>query len=104
MLKIASLAMSIATATLSLSFVACDLVGAASWSTLSRPTGRATRVIITEYDLLRPTIRPYDVIVIRKEWSGIPASGNRPWESLTPKQARSRNTLCPCLNQGFPLV
>jgi streptogramin lyase len=36
-----------------------------SWSyklqTLPRPTGRATRVIITEYQLPRPTIAPHDV-------------------------------------------
>ena len=37
----------------------------AGWSyplkTLSRPTGRATRVLITEYDLPRKTIAPHDV-------------------------------------------
>ena len=31
--------------------------------TLPRPTGKATHVIITEYDLPRPTIEPHDVIV-----------------------------------------
>jgi virginiamycin B lyase len=31
--------------------------------TLARPTGRATRVIVTEYDLPRPTTEPHDVIV-----------------------------------------
>jgi len=31
--------------------------------TLPRPNGRATRVIITEYDLPRPTTEPHDVIV-----------------------------------------
>src|SRR5205085_3624479 len=31
--------------------------------TLPRPTGRATRVVITEYDLPRETIQPHDVIV-----------------------------------------
>jgi streptogramin lyase len=31
--------------------------------TLPRPTGRATRVIVTEYDLPRPTTEPHDVIV-----------------------------------------
>jgi streptogramin lyase len=29
--------------------------------TLPRPTGRATRVIVTEYDMPRPTIAPHDV-------------------------------------------
>src|SRR5947209_3938238 len=31
--------------------------------TLPRPTGRATRAIVTEYDLPRPTTEPHDVIV-----------------------------------------
>src|SRR5437016_4144672 len=31
--------------------------------TLPRPTGRATRVIVTEYDLPRPTTEPHDVLV-----------------------------------------
>src|SRR5262245_5125286 len=31
--------------------------------TLPRPSGRATRVIITEYDMPRPTTRPHDVIL-----------------------------------------
>ncbi len=31
--------------------------------TLSRPTGRATRVIVTEYDLPRQTTEPHDVLV-----------------------------------------
>src|SRR5215467_2006160 len=38
-----------------------------TWSytlhTLARPTGRATKVLITEYDLPRPTIEPHDVIL-----------------------------------------
>jgi streptogramin lyase len=44
-----------------------NLSAATTWSydfkTLPRPTGRATRVIITEYDLPRETIEPHDVIV-----------------------------------------
>ena len=34
--------------------------------TLPRPTGRATRVIVTEYDLPRPVIEPHDVILDKK--------------------------------------
>jgi virginiamycin B lyase len=33
--------------------------------TLPRPTGRATRVIVTEYDMPRPTTEPHDVLVDR---------------------------------------
>src|SRR5262249_32968180 len=44
-----------------------NLGEARKWSyelkTLARPTGRATRVIYTEYDLPRETISPHDVIV-----------------------------------------
>src|SRR5712692_4919160 len=44
-----------------------NLSSAQKWSyelrTLSRPSGRATRVIYTEYDLPRETISPHDVIV-----------------------------------------
>ena len=44
-----------------------NLGGAKQWSyplrTLPRPSGRATRVIYTEYDLPRETISPHDVIV-----------------------------------------
>jgi streptogramin lyase len=31
--------------------------------TMPRPTGRATRVIITEYDMMRPTTEPHDIVV-----------------------------------------
>ena len=34
-----------------------------SFKTLPRPTGRATRVVITEYDLPRKQIQPHDVVV-----------------------------------------
>jgi streptogramin lyase len=31
--------------------------------TQARPTGRATRVVITEYDMMRPTTEPHDIVV-----------------------------------------
>jgi streptogramin lyase len=44
-----------------------NLSSAASWNyelkTLPRPSGRSTRVIITEYDLPREVIEPHDVVV-----------------------------------------
>jgi virginiamycin B lyase len=44
-----------------------NLSSAPQWDfplkTLPRPSGRATRVVITEYDLPRPTIEPHDVII-----------------------------------------
>jgi len=42
-----------------------NLSAGSTWSyplkTLARPKGRATRIVITEYDLPRPTIAPHDV-------------------------------------------
>jgi virginiamycin B lyase len=32
-------------------------------ATLPRPTGRSTRVIVTEYDVVRPTTEPHDVVL-----------------------------------------
>jgi streptogramin lyase len=44
-----------------------NLSSASQWQytlkTLPRPTGKATHVIITEYDLPRPTVEPHDVIL-----------------------------------------
>jgi virginiamycin B lyase len=44
-----------------------NLSGVTHWQyplkTMARPTGRATRAIITEYDLGRPTTEPHDVLV-----------------------------------------
>ena len=34
-----------------------------AFKTLPRPSGRATRMIVTEYDLPRSTIEPHDVVV-----------------------------------------
>ena len=43
-----------------------NLSGGSTWDyplkTLPRPKGRGTQVVITEYDLPRPTIEPHDVI------------------------------------------
>jgi len=103
MLKIASLAMAIATATLSLLFVASDLVGAASSSTLSRPTGRATHVIITEYDLPRPTIRPYDVIVGREGVVWYSSFGEQTLGELDPKTGKVTEHPVPVPKPGFPI-
>ena len=103
MLKITFLAMAIATATLSLLFVASDLVGAASSSTLSHPTGRATHVIITEYDLPRPTIRPYDVIVDREGMVWYSSFGEQTLGELDPKTGKVTEHPVPVPKPGFPI-
>jgi len=44
-----------------------NLSATESWAyplkTMPRPTGRATRVVITEYDMMRPTTEPHDIVV-----------------------------------------
>jgi virginiamycin B lyase len=51
-------------------FASINLSGHSTWEyelkTFPRPAGRATRVIITEWDLPRPTIEPHDVVVDSK--------------------------------------
>ena len=70
--------------------------------TLPRPSGRATRVVITEYDLPRQTIAPHDVRTDR--------AGNV-WYSdfvenylgeLDPKTGAQREYAIPVLKPGFP--
>ena len=83
-----------------------NLSGGPAWSyklqTLPRPEGRATHVVITEYDLPRPTIAPHDV---RTD-----AEGNV-WYSnfvenflgeLDPKTGTNRDYPIPLLKPGFP--
>ena len=83
-----------------------NLSGSPQWNyqlrTLPRPTGRATRVVITEYDLPRRTIAPHDV---RTD-----ADGNV-WYSdfvenvlgeLDPKTGAARDYPIPVLKPDFP--
>ena len=77
-----------------------------SWSyplqTLPRPTGAATRAMITEYDLPRRTIAPHDV---RTDQNGFIWYSNFVEHNLgrlDPRPARSRNIAYPELKPGFP--
>lgn len=83
-----------------------NLSGAPAWTyelqTLPRPSGRATRVVITEYDLPRPTIAPHDV---RTDAQG------RVWYSdfvenflgeLDPRTGAQRDYAIPLNKPGFP--
>ena len=63
--------------------------------TLPRVTGRGTHVVITEYDLPRPTIEPHDVIVVERhrlvhEFRRAVSSA-----SSIPRPASTRNSRCP---------
>src|SRR5690348_4822061 len=73
-----------------------------SLKTLPRPKAKATRVIVTEYDLPRKVAQPHDVIV---------DSGGTVWYSdfadefvgkLDPKTGQATEYSIPLLKQGFP--
>jgi virginiamycin B lyase len=83
-----------------------NLSKSASWSyelqTLPRPSGPATRVMITEYDLPRPTIAPHDV---RTDASGMVWYSNFVENflgQLDPKTGAHREFAYPVLKPGFP--
>ena len=62
--------------------------------TFPRPTGSATHVVITEYDLPKPTRQPHDVIV-DSDGTVTTASGSRSWESSTRQPDKQQNTQHP---------
>jgi hypothetical protein len=74
-----------------------------TWSyelkTLPRPKGRATRVVITEYDMPRQTIAPHDVR-LDKAWSG-PNFVENTLGRLDPKTGEHREYAYPVLKPGF---
>jgi virginiamycin B lyase len=70
---------------------------------MPRPTGRATRVIITEYDLPRPLIEPHDVIVNSKDgmvW--YTNFGEQNIGKLDPKTGKVTEVALPELKKGWP--
>ena len=69
--------------------------------TLPRVKGRGTNVIITEYDLPRPTIEPHDVIVVNGEaWYS--NFGEQFLGKLDPKTGKHTEYAMPELRKGFP--
>ena len=62
---------------------------------LPRPTGRATRVIITEYDMPRPTTEPHDVLVDAQGAVWYTDFGELFISGLDPKRSNSPNVPCP---------
>lgn len=83
-----------------------NLSEAASWEyplkTLPRPTGRATHVVITEYDLLRPDTQPHDVIVEPDGAVWYTDFGRQFLGKLDPKTAKVTEFPVPELKKGFP--
>lgn len=70
--------------------------------TLPRPTGRATHVIITEYDLPRPTIEPHDVIVDEHGAVWYSDFGEQFIGKLDPKTGALKEYPVPELKPGYP--
>jgi len=77
-----------------------------SWSyalkTLPRPKGRATRVVITEYDLPRPIIQPHDVIVTADGTVWYSSFGLQDLGRLDPKTGKVTEYPIPLMKPGFP--
>jgi virginiamycin B lyase len=83
-----------------------NLSGSDTWAyplkTLPRPKGRATHVIITEYDLPRPTAEPHDVIVDSKGAAWYSNFGEQTFGKLDPKTGKVTEYPVPELKKGWP--
>jgi streptogramin lyase len=80
--------------------------GSPTWKyelkTLARPTGRATRVIYTEYDLPRETVEPHDVIVDRDGIAWYSSFGEQYLGRLDPKTGKVTEFPIEMSKPGFP--
>ena len=70
--------------------------------TLPRPTGAATRVIYTEYDLPRETISPHDVIVDNRGMVWYSSFGEQNLGRLDPRTGKVTEFPIPEHKPGFP--
>jgi streptogramin lyase len=70
--------------------------------TLPRPTGRATRVLYTEYDLPRETISPHDVIVDAEGIAWYSSFGEQNLGRLDPKTGEVKEFSIQINKPGFP--
>jgi streptogramin lyase len=70
--------------------------------TFPRPSGRATRVIYTEYDLGRETIEPHDVIVDANGIAWYSSFGEQFLGRLDPKTGEVKEYAVPEHKPGFP--
>ncbi len=84
-----------------------NLSSGSTWSyplrTLPRPTGRGTRVIITEYDLPRPTIEPHDAIVDSQGMVWYSNFGEQTLGKLDPRTGEVKEYAVPELKPGAPV-
>ena len=70
--------------------------------TLPRPSGRSTRVIVTEYDLPRQPVQPHDVIVDRHGRVWYTDFGSEFLGKLDPKTGKVTEYPIALLKPGFP--
>ena len=70
--------------------------------TLPRPTGKATKVIITEYDLPNRLIEPHDAVVDRDGMVWFSDFGRNYIGRLNPRTGEAKQWPTPILKQGFP--
>lgn len=70
--------------------------------TFPRPKGKATRVIMTEYDLPRPTIEPHDVIVDGEGMAWYSNFGEQTLGKLDPKTGKVTEYPVPEPKKGSP--
>jgi virginiamycin B lyase len=71
--------------------------------TLPRPKGRATRAIITEYDLPRPLAMPHDVVLDSDGMAWYSDFGEQFIGRLDPKSGKVTDFPIPLLKKGSPL-
>jgi virginiamycin B lyase len=80
---------------------------AAKWpyelKTFPRPKGRATKVVITEWDLPRPTIQPHDVVVDSKGIAWYSDFGSQFIGRFDPKTGKLTEIPTPEIKKGSPL-
>jgi streptogramin lyase len=83
-----------------------NLSAGPQWSyalkSLPRPTGQATQVIYTEYDLPQRTRQPHDVIVDRSGMAWYASFGEQILGKLDPKTAKVVEYPIPVLKPGAP--
>ena len=70
--------------------------------TLPRPKGKATRVVMTQYDLPRPLAEPHDVVVDSDGMAWYSDFGEQFIGKLDPKTGKVTEYPIPVLKKGFP--
>ena len=70
---------------------------------LPRPSGRATRVVITEYDLPRKQIQPHDAIVDSEGMVWFTHFGEQFLGKLEPKTGKVSEYPLPVIKPGYPI-